>query len=230
MELFTPKDMIAAAGMSRQDRESRSWSELVGAIERQFGPAMVWFGFTHAAPLLKLRGVQAVVHMREHVSPVLPMAQSREPLAVFDLAIRGAGVGTSPQFFGSEGSGARASGAVIWRRFGGRGLAFLAIVDGEPESAGFAEKWWNAPQDFRSALARACLTLKNDMVGNRFRLTPRQQEVLGLVAAGLGAKAIARELNIAPKTVFNTMDRAREALEAGSTSEAIAKACIYNLL
>jgi DNA-binding CsgD family transcriptional regulator len=44
------------------------------------------------------------------------------------------------------------------------------------------------------------------------------------------AKQIAEHLQLSPKTVANTLERARKTLEAVSTMEAVAKALVYELI
>ena len=44
------------------------------------------------------------------------------------------------------------------------------------------------------------------------------------------AKQIAEHLHFSPKTIANTLERARKTLEAVSTMEAVAKALVYELI
>jgi DNA-binding NarL/FixJ family response regulator len=55
-------------------------------------------------------------------------------------------------------------------------------------------------------------------------LTPRQQQVLGLLADGVPAKLIAARLGVAEATVRNHIRAVLAALETHSQLEAIAKA------
>ncbi|SCF26045.1 DNA-binding response regulator, NarL/FixJ family, contains REC and HTH domains [Micromonospora viridifaciens] len=55
-------------------------------------------------------------------------------------------------------------------------------------------------------------------------LTPREVEVLDLVAQGLGNQAIARKLSIAPKTVRNSVSTILGKLHAADRGEAVARA------
>lgn len=56
------------------------------------------------------------------------------------------------------------------------------------------------------------------------RLTPRQLEVLGFLAEGLPAKAVAKRLGVAVPTVRNHIREILRALDAHSQLEAVAKA------
>lgn len=55
-------------------------------------------------------------------------------------------------------------------------------------------------------------------------LTPREMEILDLVAHGLGNQAIARRLSVAPKTVRNTVSTILGKLHAADRGEAVARA------
>jgi DNA-binding NarL/FixJ family response regulator len=60
--------------------------------------------------------------------------------------------------------------------------------------------------------------------GSAVTLTPRQQEVLGLLGEGVPAKVIAARLGVAEVTVRNHIRAVLAALETHSQLEAIAKA------
>jgi DNA-binding CsgD family transcriptional regulator len=68
------------------------------------------------------------------------------------------------------------------------------------------------------------------MVASRLKLTGREREVLAYSAGGMLAKEIASHLGIQTKTVYNTLERARESLKSATTMEAVAKAYIYGLI
>ena len=55
-------------------------------------------------------------------------------------------------------------------------------------------------------------------------LTPREREVLGLIAAGLPNSAIARRLGLAPNTVGNHISSIFAKLRVASRAEAIVRA------
>lgn len=61
-------------------------------------------------------------------------------------------------------------------------------------------------------------------------ISPREHEVLGLLAGGLTNKEIARRLAISPNTVKTHCARLFEKLEAGNRTQAIAKARDLRLL
>jgi two-component system, NarL family, nitrate/nitrite response regulator NarL len=56
-------------------------------------------------------------------------------------------------------------------------------------------------------------------------LSPREREVLRLIAAGSSIPAIAKELYLAPSTVKTHVQRLYEKLGAGDRAAAVAEAC-----
>ena len=68
------------------------------------------------------------------------------------------------------------------------------------------------------------------MVRKKFNPTPRELEVMSYSAGGMTAKQIADHLQLSPKTITNTLERARKSMQAVSTMEAVAKALIYELI
>ena len=62
------------------------------------------------------------------------------------------------------------------------------------------------------------------------RLTPRQREILALIAAGLSTAAVASELTLSPETVRNHLRNAFRELRAHTRVEAIATAQHLGLL
>jgi PAS domain S-box-containing protein len=66
--------------------------------------------------------------------------------------------------------------------------------------------------------------------GLRPQLTPRQREILDLIAAGRSTEEIARELTLAPDTVRNHLRNLLRELDAHSRVEAVANAQRLGLL
>lgn len=62
------------------------------------------------------------------------------------------------------------------------------------------------------------------------RLTPRQREILELIASGLSTAEVARELTLSPETVRNHLRNASRELRAHTRVEAIATAQRLGLL
>jgi len=62
------------------------------------------------------------------------------------------------------------------------------------------------------------------------RLTPRQREILGLIASGLSTAEVARELTLSPETIRNHLRNAFRELGAHTRVEAVAAAQRLGLL
>jgi len=62
------------------------------------------------------------------------------------------------------------------------------------------------------------------------RLSPRQSEVLGLLAEGVGAQAIARQLGLSESTVRNHIRDLLRRLDCHSQLQAVARAREQHLL
>ena len=78
-----------------------------------------------------------------------------------------------------------------------KGVRALLIGDSRPEDDGTRVPT-SAPV---AALARALVPALADRPATPSRLTKRQQEILSLVASGMAAKQVARQLGISAKTV-----------------------------
>jgi DNA-binding NarL/FixJ family response regulator len=82
------------------------------------------------------------------------------------------------------------------RRLRGRGVRVVFLGDLEEESGACVST--RSPV---SSLAAALVPGSTTEAGGASRLTPREREVLALVARGLAAKQVARQLGISAKTV-----------------------------
>lgn len=76
----------------------------------------------------------------------------------------------------------------------------------------------------RRLIARAVATAKAVDLGQRFGLTPREQEVLRLLAAGLDQDEIARALVISPRTVETHIQHVLAKLGVRRRAQAVAVA------
>jgi LuxR family transcriptional regulator, quorum-sensing system regulator SdiA len=126
----------------------------------------------------------------------------------------GMGVGIT---FGMRFGGSSGFGGMCWAKRHGDADEFKAM--------------WEANRVEMLTLAHQFETsLRPAMVKARFQLTPREAEVMSYSAGGMTAKQIAEHLELSPKTISNTLERARKTMEAVSTMEAVAKALIYELI
>jgi DNA-binding NarL/FixJ family response regulator len=70
-----------------------------------------------------------------------------------------------------------------------------------------------------------------DQIGEgRIELTPREREVIALIADGMSAKGIAREMNLSHRTVERHIETSRCKLRAHNKSELVAKALADGLI
>lgn len=83
------------------------------------------------------------------------------------------------------------------RRLRRRGVRVVFLGDGGEDDSGVSVSTRSSVQSLASALVPGVTTRPVDTA----RLTPREREVLGLVARGLAAKQVARQLGISAKTV-----------------------------
>jgi DNA-binding NarL/FixJ family response regulator len=62
------------------------------------------------------------------------------------------------------------------------------------------------------------------------RLTPREREVVALIAGGMSAKGIAREMNLSHRTVERHIETCRCKLRASNQAQLVAKALADGLI
>ena len=55
-------------------------------------------------------------------------------------------------------------------------------------------------------------------------LTPREREVVALIAGGMSAKGIGRQMNLSPRTVERHIETSRCKLRAANQAQLVAKA------
>lgn len=112
----------------------------------------------------------------------------------------------------------------------GAGIAGAGFSAAGQRPQEFARLWALRRREIEALFIAFDARLRPIMSSSRLKLSPRERDVIAYAAAGLTGKEIAHHLGIRPKSVFNVMDRARTALEATTTFEAIAKAYAYNLI
>lgn len=113
---------------------------------------------------------------------------------------------------------------------GGRGLCGVGLCMGNSSVAEFTTMWNKHSNDIIECVRQFDISIRPIMIENRLKLTKREKDVLICLAGGMGAKEIAHHLNLQPKTIYNTVERARIALKSSSTIEAVYKAKLHNLI
>lgn len=117
-----------------------------------------------------------------------------------------------------------------FRFFNDTGIVGMGMAAANSTAEEFAAVWREHGAEIARMVRAFDAHMRPRVIANRFQLTPREREVLALFAGGLSAKEISHELRIKIKTVFNTMERARKAMKAANTMEAVAKAMAFGLL
>ena len=112
----------------------------------------------------------------------------------------------------------------------GHGIAGIGLCAGGTSAEEFEQRWKERGEDVMSYLAIFEPLMRARMVANRMALSERQRQVLAYSVSGMQAKEIAAHLKIAEKTVHNYREDAREAIDADTTMEAVAKALAYRLI
>jgi DNA-binding NarL/FixJ family response regulator len=82
----------------------------------------------------------------------------------------------------------------------------------------------------RSGAEREFTTPREPLTGGTPRLTPREQEILAMLAEGLPNKAIASRLGISDHTVKTHLEAVFEKLGASTRAEAVARAVRAGML
>jgi DNA-binding CsgD family transcriptional regulator len=119
-------------------------------------------------------------------------------------------------------------GVSFGLRFG-YGVAGIGIKSDFPVEK-FINQWQIHSGQIKDMFAKFDASIRPAMVKNRFKLSPRERQVLNFSAAGMTAKELGHHLQLKPKSIENIAERARKTLKATNTAEAIAKAIIYGLL
>jgi LuxR family transcriptional regulator, quorum-sensing system regulator SdiA len=122
-------------------------------------------------------------------------------------------------------------GITYGLRFGGTsGFGGMCWAKRHASSEDFARQWQVQGPEMTQLARQFDDAMRPAMVRELFKPTPRELEVMSYSAGGMTAKQIAEHLNLSPKTISNTLERARKSMQAVSTMEAVAKALIYELI
>ena len=114
--------------------------------------------------------------------------------------------------------------------FNGNAVSGLGLAAKGQTAEQFKAMWREKGDEIRNMAAAFDACMRPRMIANRYKLTPREREVLLLFAGGMSAKEIAHELGLKTKTIFNTLERARKAMAAANTMEAVSKAMAFDIL
>ena len=226
--------------------EDELWSRFARMAGDEFGVTSILYGFTHNKYAAMRTGITKSLYMRHNHPAGYIEAYGRDRFLDHDpcateLFATGASV-LWEEVYALDTRDARIRreigrgfemdiGVTIGLTFGGgAGITGAGFSAGPQRAAEFLKVWEARGREMEALFAAFDARLRPTMIAGRLQLTPRERDVIAYAAGGLSGKEIAHHLGMRPKSVFNVMDRARKALEASTTFEAIAKAYAYNLI
>jgi DNA-binding CsgD family transcriptional regulator len=229
------------------DSEDVLWKKLAVFVRGAYGVTSMLYAFTHSKFTVTRTGFMPCVYMR-HDHPEDFVASYGQNIALDDtvsahLILEGRSHLLWSDFHTLKISPTQRAQIAREQALGmGTGITFGFRFGA---NSGYAGLGWASrdrdPEEFRMLVrARGAemervgaafdKAMRPAMIANRIHLTRRERDVLSLSAGGMTAKQIAAHLNISLKTVGNTLERAREAIGAVSTMEAVVKALVYELI
>ncbi len=229
------------------DDEETLWQKLHDYAGEHFGVTSVLFGFCHSKTTVARTGITAALVIKcshpdeylqhfqdallENESSAVRLFYSQEPFLWQDSLDWDGKTDAQVQRDQKDTELGMEAGASFGFTFSeGHGISGIGLAASNTSFQDF-EKLWRERFDEMNAMVHAFEPLmRQRMVESRFRLAPRERDVLAFSAGGMSAKEIGAHLGIATKTVFNAMERARKSLGAATTAEAVARAYVYNLL
>lgn len=222
------------------------WNKFTRVAYEQFGFTSILYGFTHNKYTAARLGITKSLYMRHnHPGGYVEAFQSEGFLDADPCATRLFETGRSVVWQDIRAENTPASrkrmdigssfnmdvGVTVGAAFaGGQGITGAGLCAGGQRPEEFRRMWEVRRREIEALFCAFDARTRPIMIRRRLRLSPRERDVIAFAAGGLTGKEIAHRLGIQPKSVFNTMERARMALEAATTLEAIAKAYAYNLI
>lgn len=226
--------------------EDELWSRLNRIANNSFGVTSILYGFTHNKYTAIRSGLTKSIYMRHNhpAAYVDALGESSfldvDPCATPLFASPGAYLWDDVYASGQAGTKRREEvgrsfgmdvGVTLGLPFAGAlGLTGAGLSAAGQRSAEFRKLWVEKHREITSLFAAFDARVRPTMTTRLFQLSPRERDVIAYAAAGLSGKEIAFRLGLSVKTVFNTMERARNALGAATSVEAIAKAYAFNLI
>lgn len=232
---------------SAADDQSVLWGKLHAVAERRFGFNAICYGFAHSKEVFASPGFAQKLQLKHSFSDEYTRSSggnfiendintlaliSGEPFSIWERAWRTPELtpGQSHQRDVAFDCHMDVGVSVLLPDFAGHGVAGICFAAQNVEASEFTKIWAEREHEIRLIASAFDALARPRMIAGNMRLTPRERDVLAYAAAGMGGKAIAQRLGLQPKTVFNTMERARKSLQAASTIEATAKAFVYGLI
>jgi DNA-binding CsgD family transcriptional regulator len=229
------------------DSEDVLWGKLEEFVRTAYGVTAMMYAFTHSKYTVSRTGLMPSIYLRHNYPDdylaTYPnglslddsvaagyLLEGKTPLLWSDLKSLAVNEDQRNRFeferqFGLD------VGISFGCRFGGNsGISALCWAARHADADDFKKLVQARGSEMQEVAAAFDALMRPIMVQNRIHLTPRETEVLSYSAGGMSAKQIGEHLHLSPKTVTNTLQRARNTLGAVSTMEAVAKALVYELI
>jgi DNA-binding CsgD family transcriptional regulator len=117
---------------------------------------------------------------------------------------------------------------AVWRtRYWGSGVSLWA-----PHLSAdcFEQLWQCESQEIERLSFDFDIAMRRIAVADRFQLTMRECDVLAFMAGGMTPLQVADHLNLSHRTIEGALSRARKRLRVQNTTEAVAKAFVFQLI
>jgi DNA-binding CsgD family transcriptional regulator len=230
------------------DTEDQLWDALHAYAGRHFGITSVLFGFCHSRATVARTGITKALLIRSSHPPdalagytddnllnddasAARLFNSQEPV-LWSRSIDWDGATEAHRLrdeFDNQ-QGMRAGVSIGFTFAGGRGIGGIGLCARHMPEEEFDNIWSREKSEIIAMVNAFSPLMRRSMIGNRFRLTPRERDVLTFAAGGLSSKQIGQQLGITTKAVFKINQRARKTMQAASMVEAVAKASVFGLI
>lgn len=238
---------VALSHFESSDTEDQLWNKLAGTLLRDYGITSMLYAFTHSKYTVSRTGIMPSIYFRhnfpEDYLATYPNGLTLDDSVAASLLLEGRTHLLWSDFetlelsecqrrrVGTDKYCGMGVGLSLGFRFGANnGVAGLCMAAQQADAKQFNDSMLPRMAEIRSHCSTFDTLMRPAMIANRIMLTPREKDVLSYSAGGMTVKEIGKYLHISPKTVANTLERARKSLGAVSTMEAVAKALVYELI
>lgn len=230
------------------ETESEIWDRFFGHMQKNYGFTSMLYAFSHSFYTTKRLGLTKSLFIKQNHPKDYVEYIGSDNFLNNDLCVAAVVESNEPflwhtAFDHPNATDLQRKQALVDKRFGmdigvsfalpfanGRGIGGLGLCMGQSTVVGFMHIWDNQQLQITQEVRRFDALMRPAIVRNRLRLSSREREILAYSAGGMIAKEIAAHLGLKPKTIYNTLERARASMQAASTMEAVAKAYIYDLI
>jgi LuxR family transcriptional regulator len=230
------------------DSEEVLWNKLASFTSEHYGITSILYAFTHSKYTVTRTGIMPSLYVRHnHPDDYIASFPGGELTLDGDVAAELLLHGHTPLLWSDFDSmdltaanrerlaSDRALGMGVGVSFGFRfgsnsGIGGMCWASRHADANRFRQLWRQRGEEMERLAHLFDERMRPAMIANRIHLTPREKDVLSYSAGGMTAKQIADHLALSPKTVANTLERARHTMGAVSTMEAVAKAIVYELI